>query len=148
MEKLILKQLNKSLKKLKQINEEVENYPKYDRDKLQNVLFDIYQFVVSEEKPLKVFVKALDDYMNSEVNKNFKLALLNEINEKLDKYEEAGFIKYPDSLDWKSIHYFKEEVSKSLISNAEYVDFAKEIKIIYDPVKNILFLKKYPKHQQ
>lgn len=148
MEKLILKQLNKALKKLRQINEEVENYPKYDQDKLIDSLFDTYQFEVSKEKPLNVFVMALDDYMNNEkVNKNHKLALLNEINEKLDKYEEAGFIKYPDSLDWKSIHQFREEVESNLMANAGFIDFGKEIKSIHDPVQQILFLKKYPKHQ-
>lgn len=147
MEKLILNQLDKNLKKLKQISIEVENYPQYDQKQLIDILFDNYQFVVSKEKPLNVFVKALEEYMNSDVNQNFKLTLLNDINEKLDKYEKAGIIIYPDSLDWKSIHNFKEEVSKILISNAGYVDFAKEIKDIYDPVQNILFLQKYPKHQ-
>ena len=147
MEKLILNQLDKILKKLKQINKDIANYPQYDQNKLTDVLFDIYQLVISKEKPLNVFVKALDEYMDSDVNKNFKLVLLNDINEKLDKYEKTGIIIYPDSLDWKSIHNFKEEVSKILISNAGYVEFAKEIKDIYDPVQNILFLQKYPKHQ-
>ncbi len=147
MEKLIFNQLEKILKKLKKISKEVVNYPQYDQNRLIDDLFDIYQFVVAKEKPLNVFVKSLEEYMDNDVNKNFKLALLNDINEKLDKYEKAGIIVYPDSLDWKSIHYFKEEVSKILISNAEYVDFTKEIKDIYDPVQQILFINKYPKHQ-
>jgi hypothetical protein len=147
MEKLILNQLKKSLEKLKQISIEVENYPHYDPEKLIDILFAIYQFVVSKEKPVNVFTQTLNDFMESETNKNFKLALLNDIHEILDKYEKEGFINYPASLDWKSIHHFREEVETNLMANAGFINFGKEIKSIHDPVKNILFLKKYPMHQ-
>lgn len=148
MEKFILKQLDKALKNLKQINEETKNFSKYDQDKLIEILLETHQSVISKEKPLNLFVKTLTDYMNSDINKNFKLDLLNDIDERLEKLKKKGLITFPDSMDWKTLLYFQEEVSNSLISNAEYVDFEKEIKDIYNPVKNIFFIKKYPKHHQ
>lgn len=144
MEKLIINQLAKTLKRLKQIINEVENYKQHTTDELWDKLFAIHQLVTTKDSSLNVFLSALEDYMSSNTDKHFKLALINDIRTKLEKYEKKEVVKFPDSLDFKSLLKFKEDVKLNLLSNWQLVNKKNEIKVIYDPLEHIRFIKDYP----
>ncbi|WP_372648698.1 hypothetical protein, partial [Draconibacterium sp.] len=144
MEKLIINQLVKTLKRLKQIINGVDSYAQKNTDELWDILFDIHQFVKTKDSAINVFLSALEDYMSSNTDKHFKLALINDIRTKLEKYEKKEVVKFPDSLDFKSLLKFKEDVKLNLLSNWQLVNKKNEIKVIYDPLEHIRFIKDYP----
>ncbi|WP_319589261.1 hypothetical protein [uncultured Draconibacterium sp.] len=144
MEKLIINQLAKTLKRLRQIINEVENYQQYTADELWDILFAIHQFVTTKDSSLNVFISALDDFMKGDANNHFKLALISDMRKKLEKYEKKEVVKFPDSLDFKSLLKFKEDVKLNLISNWQLVNKKNEIAVIYEPLEHIRFIKDYP----
>lgn len=147
MEKLIINQLTKTLKRLKQIINEVDCYAQKNTDELWDILFKIHQFAKTKDSSANVYLSAFVNYMDSDSDKHFKLALISDIRKKLEKYEKKGVVKFPDSLDFKSLLKFKEDVRLNLISNWDLVNKKNEIAVIYDPLEHIRFIKNYPENR-